>query len=54
MIQSTEEFVCLRNMKAYTRQLRAAADAERRRLLMKLLAEEAERAKRADVIPLLF
>lgn len=53
MIQSTEEFVRLRNMKMYTRQLRAAEDAEKRRMLMRLLNEEAAKAKRADQMPLI-
>jgi hypothetical protein len=52
MTESTEEFVHRQNVKAYTRQLAAAADNSRRKQLMLLLSEERTRAKAEGWTPL--
>lgn len=53
MEKSRDEFLHRTNVANYTRQLRGATDASRRKVLMSLLAEEGARAKLHGWFPLL-
>lgn len=52
MDQSREEFLHRQNVAHYTRLLRDAPDASRRKILMSLLGEETSAAKRNGWLPL--
>lgn len=48
---TTQEFIYRRNVLNYMTQLRDAPSAERRRMLLSLLAEEAVKARKAGWMP---
>lgn len=52
MAQSREEFLYRQNVTNFTRLLRGAPDEARRMMLLRLLAEEAAKAKAAGWSPL--